>query len=270
VTPPKPQPDRDVAPTVARVRLRYSKRRRMRFSSHRDFQRALERAIRRAQVPIAFSAGFSPHPKISYINSAPTGIASEAEYVEIGLTRPVDVEALRVALDEAMPEGFNILESVEARTPGFAERMEASVWEILLQAQPEKVQSACDALLAASEVEVERLTKNGIRRFDARGALLHISLVERSSLPTTPDRGPVEIPAPEQGCAILQAVVRHDTPAVRPDDVLAALRHVSGLEPLVPPMVTRLAQGPRVADARELLSSISDPLAPDREVQRTG
>jgi radical SAM-linked protein len=269
VTPPKPQPDRDVAPTVARVRLRYSKRRRMRFSSHRDFQRALERAIRRAQVPIAFSAGFSPHPKISYINSAPTGIASEAEYVEIGLTRAVDVEALRLALDEAMPEGFNILDSVEARTPGFAERMEASVWEIVLEADHERVRRACDELLAATAVEVERLTKNGIRRFDARGALLHISPVERSGLSqATP--GLIEIPVVDQRCAILQAVVRHDTPAVRPDDVLAALRHVSGLEPLVPPMVTRLAQGPRVADARELLSSISDPLAPDREVQRTG
>ena len=82
--PPQP-PARDVAPTVQRLRLRYAKRGRLRFASHRDFQRAFERALRRAQVPMAYSAGFSPHPKISYANAAPTGTASEAEYLEIGM-----------------------------------------------------------------------------------------------------------------------------------------------------------------------------------------
>ena len=61
-------------PTVQRLRLRYAKRGRLRFSSHRDFQRAFERALRRAEVPMAYSAGFSPHPKVSYANAAPTGV----------------------------------------------------------------------------------------------------------------------------------------------------------------------------------------------------
>ena len=64
---------------VQRLRLRYAKRGRLRFSSTRDFQRALERALRRADVPMAFTAGFHPHPRISYANAAPTGTASEAE-----------------------------------------------------------------------------------------------------------------------------------------------------------------------------------------------
>ena len=69
----------------------------LRFASHRDLARALERALRRAQVPMAFSAGFSPHPKISYIGAAPTGAASEAEYLEIGLADRRDPEAVREA-----------------------------------------------------------------------------------------------------------------------------------------------------------------------------
>src|SRR3954467_8575664 len=73
-------------PTVQKLRIRYAKRGRLRFASHRDLARTLERALRRAQVPMAFSAGFSPHPKISYLGAAPTGAASEAEYVEIGLS----------------------------------------------------------------------------------------------------------------------------------------------------------------------------------------
>ncbi|MFM8894398.1 MAG: TIGR03936 family radical SAM-associated protein, partial [Actinomycetales bacterium] len=85
-------PDRNVAPAVQRLRLRYAKRDRLRFASHRDFQRAFERALRRAEIPIAFSAGFSPHPKVSYANAAPTGAASEAEYLEIAVTAVCDPE----------------------------------------------------------------------------------------------------------------------------------------------------------------------------------
>jgi len=82
------QPDaREVAPAVQRLRVHFAKRGRLRFTSHRDFQRVFERAVRRAGVPVAYSAGFSPHPKISYIGAAATGSASEAEYLEISLTQ---------------------------------------------------------------------------------------------------------------------------------------------------------------------------------------
>ena len=90
-------------PTVQKLRIRYAKRGRLRFASHRDLARALERALRRAQVPMAFSAGFTPHPKISYVGAAPTGAASEAEYLEIGLAERRDPEAVRAALDAALP-----------------------------------------------------------------------------------------------------------------------------------------------------------------------
>ena len=256
MTPPRPQPDRDVAPTVARIRLRYAKRFRMRFSSHRDFQRSLERAVRRAGVPVSFSAGFSPHPRISYINAAPTGVGSEAEYLEIGLQREVDPELVREQLDATMPDGFSIEEVVRATTPDFAERMAASLWEIVLpEVDQAQAGESAALLLAADRVEVERMTKNGIRRFDARNALL--ALVPSDEI--------VGVPEFAGSCAILQAVVRHDTPAVRPDDVLAALRLVSGLQVPVPPQVTRLAQGPVVSGAASLAQTIADPLAPDRQ-----
>ncbi len=128
----RPAPDRDVAPTVQKLRLRYAKRGRLRFSSHRDFQRALERALRRAAIPMAYSAGFSPHPKVSYANSAPTGVASEAEYVEIGVAEACDPQAVCLALDEALPHGLDVVEVVEARTPDFANRLQASVWHVEL------------------------------------------------------------------------------------------------------------------------------------------
>lgn len=240
---------RDVAPTVQRLRLRYAKRGRLRFSSHRDFQRAFERALRRAGVPIAFSAGFSPHPKVSYTNAAPTGTASEAEYIEIGVTVPCDTERVRAALDDALPPGLDVLDVVVASTSDFAARLEASIWQVEFPGLgADVVQAAVDALLAQSEVLVERLMKQGKRTFDARGAVISASVADGTEAPGAPE------------CAILTVVVRHSTPAVRPDDVLAALRLVADLVPPTPPRVTRLAQGPLAPDGQ----GVGDPLALDR------
>lgn len=104
----------------------------MRFASHRDIARVLERALRRAEVPVAFSAGFSPHPKISYAGAAPTGVASEAEYCELTLAEPMDPERVRERLNAAMPDGIAILDVVPAATSGWADRLEASEWRIEL------------------------------------------------------------------------------------------------------------------------------------------
>ena len=112
-------------PTVQKLRLRYAKRGRLRFASHRDLARAIERALRRAAVPMAFSAGFTPHPKISYLGAAPTGAASEAEYVEIGLAATTDPDDVRRKLDESLPPGLDVLEVVVAvlGQPGLADRL---------------------------------------------------------------------------------------------------------------------------------------------------
>jgi radical SAM-linked protein len=234
-------------PVVQRVRVRYAKRGRLRFTSHRDFARSFERALRRASVPIAFSAGFSPHPKVSYVGAAPTGVASEAEYLELALSAVVDVERLRVALDTSLPTGLDILECVEVRpgTGGLPERVDASSWRVELPGiAPADAAAAVAAFLAEERIEVERLTKDGRRHLDARAPV-----VTASASPAASD----------DGCAILELVVRQVTPAVRPDDVLAALRAVAGLVPVAPPRATRLAQG-RLDDR----GRFTDPLAPDR------
>jgi len=231
-------------PTVQKLRIRYAKRGRLRFASHRDLARTLERALRRAQVPMAFSAGFSPHPKISYLGAAPTGSASEAEYLEIGLSVRCDPEAVRTALDAALPQDVAVLDCVEAGegTGSLADRIDASLWRVELPGVTlEELQPAVDAFLASDVVTVAKRTKNGLKDIDARAAVTSASAAD------------------EAGCAILHMVVRQVTPAVRPDDVLAALTAVADLRPPLPARAVREAQG-RLDDT----GTVADPLGPDR------
>jgi radical SAM-linked protein len=232
---------------VQRLRLRYAKRGRMRFTSHRDFSRAFERALVRAGVPMAYSSGFHPHPRISYAGAAPTGAASEGEYLEIGLAEEADVRALREALDAALPDGLDVLEVLPSAGGALADRLEASVWRLELSGVDRVgLAEAVAEFLAREEVSVERMTKKGVRTFDARGAVLRLAVAGDHPQDET--------------CAILDVVLRHGTPSVRPDDVLAALREISGLS-LGAALQQRLAQGP--LDERG--GSVGDPLALDRD-----
>jgi radical SAM-linked protein len=240
------QPEQQ-APPVQRLRIRYAKRGRMRFTSHRDFSRAFERAVVRARIPMAYSSGFNPHPRISYAGAAPTGTASEAEFLEIGLAATVDPDEVRAALDAALPDGLDVLEVVESRGGALADRLEASAWHVELVGVPHsEAAAAAERLLASETVEVERMTKKGLRRFDVRAAIVRLAVAA--------------CPAHGESCAILDVVLRHGTPAVRPDDVLAGLRSMAGLSIPASAVQRRLAQGPLAGDG-----TVGDPLSPDRD-----
>jgi radical SAM-linked protein len=211
-------PNREYVPPVQTLQVRYAKRGRMRFASHRDFQRAWERALRRARVPMAYSAGFSPHPKVSYAGAAPTGAASEAEFLEIGVVRQVDPSVLRAELDAALPEGLDVVGIVEAAGP-LGEALRASRWRITW---PVVVTEAVEAFAAADSICVERVTKAGRRTIDVRALCADLVLVEPCTLEVT---------------------VAHAEPTPRPAEVVTAIRVVAPDVPDVPVVATRLAQG---------------------------
>lgn len=238
-----PQPPEQQAPPVQRLRIRYAKRGRLRFTSHRDFSRAFERAVFRARIPMAYSSGFNPHPRISYANAAPTGSASEAEYLEIALAQVVDPADVHAQLDEALPPGLDVIEVVVSAGGSLSDRLEASRWRIGTAVPLEEATAAVATFLAAEAVPVSRMTKKGLREFDCRAPVVTLAAV-------TPDE-----PAP--GLLVeLDLLLRHSVPAVRPDDVLTGLRAVSGLDVGEAPRLTRLAQGP----FDEATGTVGDPL----------
>jgi radical SAM-linked protein len=240
----KPMPPRVSLPAAQHLVVRYAKRGKMRFASHRDVARAFERGVRRAGLPIAYSAGFTPHPKISYTGGAPTGVASEAEYLTLALTTPQAADQVCERLNAVLPDGIDVV-NVTAASPGSAPP-ESSVWQVVLPGVPPEVAtSAVAAFLAMAEAPVERLTDKGVRRMDARAAVRDLAVLDPSDqladvLAAADDRraGVTH----DEDCAILRMVVLHMAPAVRPEDVLSALSAERGLVPTSPPLTTRLAQ----------------------------
>jgi len=114
------------------VRLRYSKRGKIRWISHRDVARALERAFRVTQLPLAFTEGFSPRPKVSFGLALSTGHESDAEYLDLVFAEEVDLEPLAVSLTEALPEGMAVTGAVPLmeRAPALQEAVTAVVWRV--------------------------------------------------------------------------------------------------------------------------------------------
>ncbi len=140
-----------------------------------------------------------------------------------------------------------MLEVVASAGGSIADRLEASWWQLTLQdLTVDAARAAVQTLLAREEVIVERMTKKGLRRFDARAAIVTVSVAD----------APPERPA----CAILNVVLRHGSPSVRPDDVLAALAESSGLT-VTAALQQRLAQGPLAPED----GTVGDPLTPDRD-----
>jgi radical SAM-linked protein len=242
----KPMPPRASLPAAQHLVVRYAKRGKMRFASHRDVARAFERGVRRAGLPIAYSAGFTPHPKISYAGGAPTGVASEAEYLTLALTSPQAADQVRERLAAVLPDGIDV---VDVTATGYAGSPEASVWRVTLPGvRPEVAASAVAGFLAMAQAPVERLTDKGVRRMDARAAVTEMAVLDPSDEPADAlgagdDRACRRVAVTKtEDCAILRMVVLHMAPAVRPEDVLSALSAEQGLVPSSPPLTTRLAQ----------------------------
>lgn len=105
------------------IRLRYSKRGKVRFASHRDLARCFDRAFRVAELPLAFTLGFSPRPKISLGYALGVGHESQAEYMDIELASPVDIEPLATRIGTALPDGVSVdgVASLIPRAPALQE-----------------------------------------------------------------------------------------------------------------------------------------------------
>jgi len=94
---------------MQKVKLTYKKGEEVRFIGHLDMVRVFQRALRRADLPISYTEGFNPHPKISFGPALKLGLTSEDQTLTLTLEKPLSLEEIKLKLDEVLPAGISIL-----------------------------------------------------------------------------------------------------------------------------------------------------------------
>ena len=210
------------------VRLRFAKHGKIRFISHRDVARAFERAFRIVELPLAFTQGFSPRPKVSFGLALSVGHESDAEYLDVELARPVAPAHLPGVLSGALPEGIDVTGAVPLaeRAPALQEAITAVAYRVSLpDAAPVALEHAVSTLLGRDAVTLTVVRKGRETVEDVRPALRAMEVV-------TADGGPG-----------LRLELATRPRSIRPGEALAALRDAAPeLGPLVEHRVVRTHQ----------------------------
>ena len=172
-----------------RIRFRFAKLGKIRFTSQRDVARMWERALRRARLPLAYTEGFSPRPQLSFGLALPTGCESLAEYLDVALdperpeTAAVDVDALPSLLTPLLPEGIDVTETapVDPRIGSLQQQVTSCSWVMSFTGVTREVLAErTAALLEASVVPIRRERKGRQEDDDLRPSVLALSVPERS------------------------------------------------------------------------------------------
>jgi radical SAM-linked protein len=165
-----------------RLRLRFSKKGKIRFTSHRDVARMWERALRRSGLPVAYSQGFVPHPLVSFGLALPTGCESDGEYLDVrlgeALAGETPVARMPAALSALLPDGIElqVASYVEETERSLQQAVGSCTWELeVLGVSSEELVERVNTLLAAPILTVRRERKGRPTEDNVRPAILALS-----------------------------------------------------------------------------------------------
>ncbi|MDD2400649.1 MAG: TIGR03936 family radical SAM-associated protein [Clostridia bacterium] len=163
-----------------RLCLKYSLEEEGCFLSHLDLMRLMERAFRRANLPLAFSEGFNPHPRVSFASALAVGVTSEGEYLDVQLRENIPIQEVQKRLNMALPSGIKILESIAitkrkdslmALINMARYRVAISLVELVSQ---KEVDFIISRVISQTSYCVFRRSKRGERQVDIRPGLFRL------------------------------------------------------------------------------------------------
>jgi radical SAM-linked protein len=189
-----------------RLRITFAKTEAMRFTSHLDLHKAWERTLRRAGLPLAYTQGFSPHPRLNLASALPLGFTGEAEVIDIYLEKDLSLEEIESALRPACPPGIRIqcVETVDLRAPTLQLELTALEYTITLLDGLSDLDERVQALLSAPSLPRIRRDKP----YDLRPLVIDLQ----------------RLPDDPQGHPRLRALLAsHPGATGRPEEVLEAL-----------------------------------------------
>ena len=171
--------------TNSRYRIRFSKLGKIRFTSHRDVARMWERALRRATLPVAYTEGFSPHPKLSFGLALSTGHESLGEYLDIDMAEPVDVERIPARLDPCLPIGLDVqvAAEIESGTPSLQQVVTSCTWRIeVVGLGAAELVERVGTCLGADSLVVTRERKGHKVTDDLRPAIVSLEMTDGTAV----------------------------------------------------------------------------------------
>lgn len=149
-------------PETYRVRITFGKQDALRFVGHLDLAKTWERVLRRAHIPLVYSQGFNPQPKMQLAAALPLGISSECELLDIWLLEQVDLPALPARLEAVSPAGLKVyhVEEVPPKDPALQTLLERADYRIQVdEIGPEDLRARVQAFLEREQVLVEKRGK---------------------------------------------------------------------------------------------------------------
>ena len=158
-----------------RLRIKFSKTDEMRYTSHLDLFRTWERTLRRASLPLAYSQGFKPHPRINLASALPLGFTSNCEIADIWLEREMPLGEIASAMDRAAPPGIRISEirEIDERTPALQSQLKASKYIITFPEPLPQLDKRLEELLSKDSIPRERRQKT----YDLRPLILDAEVI---------------------------------------------------------------------------------------------
>ena len=157
----------------------FAKGERLRHIGHLDIQRAVQRALRRSGLPVAYSKGFNPHILVSFASALSTGAAGERELMDVTLEKEVSPEAFLQAMNRAMPPQMQLCEArlLDDRHPALTQLVTAAAYDIRVL-EPEaaaRMAAAVPGYLAQEQIMAMRKTKSGEKECDCRPLILSLA-----------------------------------------------------------------------------------------------
>ena len=167
-----------------RVWIEFTKESPLRFLSHLDLMRAWQRALRRAKLPVAYSAGFNPHPKMSFASALAVGVTSEAEYLDMDFTQDLK-QGHFDRLASALPQGLRIrlIRTVPVAAPSLMAMIGAAQWLVpVADEEIAAVKARIGDLLQKDSLTIIRQGKKGAKTVDLRPLIYDLTVDEEHRL----------------------------------------------------------------------------------------
>ncbi len=167
---------------MQRLRIRFSRGQEVKFISHLDIMRLWQRALNRAGISLAYSEGFSPHPRISLAAPLAVGVTSEAELMDITLTRFVSPHFFTSAVGQQLPPGIEILQAypVAPTLPSLQSQVRYVEYKVEVETEKEQkdVESALASLLSVEHLPWQHQRDTGPRKYDLRALIDDLWLID--------------------------------------------------------------------------------------------